>query len=55
MMEDPRILELNIRHYQELLKLDRHTEATRQRLIDLLTEAQAELPVANAATANRDR
>jgi RNA polymerase sigma-70 factor, ECF subfamily len=55
MTEDPRILELNIRHYQELLKLNRHTEETRQRLSDLLAEAQAQLPVVNAATANRDR
>ena len=36
MMEDPLSLELNIRHYQELLKLDRHTAETRQRLIELL-------------------
>ena len=55
MMEDPRILELTIRHYQELLKLDRHTDETRQRLIDLLAEAQALLPIANVATENRDR
>jgi hypothetical protein len=32
MWEDPRIIELNIRHYQELLKLDRHTAETRQTL-----------------------
>ena len=44
MTEDPRIIELNIQHYQELLKLDRHTAETRQRLIDLLAEAQAQLP-----------
>jgi hypothetical protein len=49
MAEDPRIIELTIRHYRELLKLDCHTAETRQRLIDLLAEAEAELPVANAA------
>jgi hypothetical protein len=54
-MEDPLIIEMNIRHYQELLKLDRHTAETRQRLIELLAEAQAELPLAGSAMANRDR
>jgi len=54
MMEDPRIIELNIRHYQELLKLDRHTEEMRHRLIELLAEAQAQLPFANAAIPTRD-
>jgi hypothetical protein len=46
MMEDAEIIRLNIRHYQELLKLDRHTDETRQRLIELLAEAQAQLPSA---------
>jgi hypothetical protein len=46
MMEDANIILLNIRHYQELLKLDRHTAETRQHLIDLLAEAQAQLPLA---------
>jgi hypothetical protein len=55
MMEDPRIIELTIRHYQELLKLDRHTEETRQRLIELLAEAQAQLPFATAANSDRNR
>jgi hypothetical protein len=54
MMEDPQILELNIRHYQELLKLDRHTAETRQRLIELLAEAQAQLPFARATISNRN-
>jgi hypothetical protein len=45
MAENPQILRLNIRHYQELLKLDRHTVETRQRLIELLAEAQAQLPL----------
>jgi hypothetical protein len=54
-MEDPRIIEMNIRHYQELLKLDRYTDETRQRLIELLAEAQAQLPLASAANSNRNR
>lgn len=48
MMEDPRILQLTIRHYQELLKLDRHTKETRQHLIELLAEAQAQLQLASS-------
>lgn len=55
MMEDPQIILLNIRHYQMLLKLDRHTDETRQRLIELLAEAQAQLPVASAAMSSRNR
>jgi hypothetical protein len=43
MTEDAEIIRLNIRHYQELLKLDRHTAETRQRLIELLAEAHAQL------------
>ena len=54
-MEDPQILRLNIRHYQELLKLDRHTPETRQHLIELLAEAQAQLPFASAAMFGRNR
>jgi len=54
MMEDPEIIRLNIRHYQELLKLDRHTPATRQRVIELLAEAQAQLPFAQSAVAKRN-
>jgi hypothetical protein len=54
--EDPRIIELNIQHYQELLKLDRHTVETRRRLIELLAEAQAQLPAASAvAMSSRNR
>ena len=49
MLEDPKILRLNILHYQELLKLERHTAETRARLIELLAEAQAQLPFASAA------
>jgi hypothetical protein len=54
-MEDPLIIQLNIRHYQELLKLDRHTAETRRRLIELLAEAQAQLPFARAATRSGNR
>jgi len=54
-MEDPQIILLNIRHYQELLKLDFHTPATRQRLIDLLSEAHAQLPFAQSAVYSRNR
>lgn len=49
MTEDPQIIRLVIRHYQELLKLDRHTAETRLRLIELLAEAQAQLLVAAAS------
>jgi hypothetical protein len=55
MTEDAQIIHLNIRHYQELLKLDRHTAETRQRLIELLAEAQAQLPFASGAISNRNR
>jgi hypothetical protein len=55
MMEDPQIIRLNIRHYQELLKLGRHTAETHQRVIELLAEAQAQLPFASAATTSRNR
>jgi hypothetical protein len=55
MTEDPQIIRLNIQHYQELLKLDRHTTETRQRLIELLAEAQAQLPFASAAMSARNR
>jgi len=47
MTEDPEIIRLNIRHYQELLKLQRTAE-TRQQVIELLAEAQARLPAAEA-------
>jgi hypothetical protein len=55
MTEDPRIIELNIRHYQELLKLGRHTAETRRRLIELLAEAQAQLPFATTAISSGNR
>jgi hypothetical protein len=45
MEEDSQIIQLNIRHYQELLKLDRHTAQTRQHVSELLAEAQAQLPI----------
>jgi hypothetical protein len=49
MKEDPQIIRLNIRRYQELLKLDRHTAETRQRVIELLAEAQAQLLITKIA------
>jgi len=55
MLEDPQIIRLNIRHYQELLKLDRHTAETRARLIELLADAQAQLPFASSAASTRNR
>lgn len=55
MTEDLRLIELSILHYQELLKLDRHTEETRQRLIELLAKAHAQLPAAAAAVAASSR
>jgi hypothetical protein len=42
-MGDTNIILLNIRHYQELLKLDRHTAQTRQHLVEMLAEAEAQL------------
>jgi hypothetical protein len=54
-MEDQRIIEFNIRHYKELLKLDRHTDTTRQRVIDLLVDAQAQLPLVEAMVTCRER
>jgi hypothetical protein len=55
MAEDVDIIRLTIQHYQELLKLDRHTAETRHRLIELLAEAQAQLPFASAAMCRRSR
>jgi hypothetical protein len=53
MTEDAEIIRLNIRHYQELLKLDRHTAKTRQRVIELLAEAHAQLALASAVPSRR--
>ena len=53
MTEDLRLIELSIRHYEELLKLDRHTGETRRHLLELLAEAHAQLPAAAAACRNR--
>jgi hypothetical protein len=53
MTEDPEIIRLVIRHYQELLRLDRHTAETRQRLIELIAEAQTQLAPANATPSPR--
>jgi hypothetical protein len=52
MLEDPKIILLNIRHYEELLKLERHTPATRQRVIELLADAKIQLTLAKSANSN---
>ena len=49
MMEDPQIIRLYVRHYRELLKLDRHIAVTRQHVIDLPSETQAQLMLAKAS------
>jgi hypothetical protein len=54
MIEDAEIIVLNIRHYQELLRLYRHTAETRQRVVELLAEAQAQLPFARSAGSSRN-
>jgi len=51
MTEAREIILLNIRHYQELLKLSRHTADTRERVSKLLADAQARLPLAKAVAA----
>ena len=40
------IMQLNIKHYQQLLTLDHYTPETRQRAKELLFETQARLGVA---------
>ena len=55
MTEDPRIIELNIRHYQELLKLDRHTPETRQRVLNLLAAAESALLAARDTAPRQHR
>ena len=57
MPEDLHLLRFSISHYQELLKLRSGTVAqgvVEHRLIGLLAEALAELPLAEAAASNRD-
>jgi hypothetical protein len=54
MMEAPEIIRLNIRHYEELLKLHR-TGEKRQQVMKLLAEARAQLPLAMAEAAERKR
>ncbi|HYM30381.1 MAG TPA: hypothetical protein VEU47_03725 [Candidatus Cybelea sp.] len=48
MFESPYIIQGNIRHYQELLRLDRISDVQRRTVIMLLAEAQAQLPLALA-------
>jgi hypothetical protein len=52
MMEDPKIIRLNIEHYQDLLQL-KCTPETRQQLVKLLARAQENLPLAVAEVADR--
>ena len=52
MTEDPYIIQLNIRHYQEILKLNRHTDETRRRVIELLNDAQSRLPLASPGSSS---
>ena len=50
-MEDPVIIRMNIRHYQELLKLC--GDEKRNQVLKLLGEAQAQLPLAIAEALGR--
>jgi hypothetical protein len=52
MIEDPDIIRLNIRHYQELIKLKGISDEARQRIVSLLSEAEAQLPFARQAAAS---
>ncbi len=52
MTEDPHIIRLNIRHYQELLKLN-CAEETRRQVVKLLARAQEQLPLAMAEARER--
>jgi hypothetical protein len=54
MMEASHIIQLNIQHYRELLKLNGGmADAMRPRVMKLLAEAQAQLPVAVAEESER--
>ena len=53
-MEHPTIIRFHIRHYQNLLTQD-HTLDARQLVSKLLNEAEAELPLAEAAALNQQR
>ena len=50
MLEEPEIIRLNIQHFEALLKV-RHYAAERPRIMELLTEAKAQLAQAEAASA----
>ena len=52
MMEDPEGIQLNIQHYQHLLTLQ-GTKHTRDQLLRLLDEAQAQLPLAGSGASDR--
>jgi hypothetical protein len=53
-MEDPSIIQLNIRYYQRLLTLH-STTVTRDQVLKLLGEAWAQLPLAQAEAQDRAR
>jgi hypothetical protein len=53
MTEDTEIIRLHIRHYRELLKLARHTAETRQRLIELIAEAESQISSASGEKSSR--
>jgi hypothetical protein len=55
MMESSHIIRLNIEHYRGMLKLNSLTEELRPQVIQLLTEAQAQLPLAEAEEFERER
>jgi hypothetical protein len=50
--DDPAIIRLNIRHYQELLKLNGMAHAHEQ-VRKLLAEAEAQLPIALTEASER--
>ena len=54
MTEEPEIIRLYIRHYQQLLKL-RSTDYTYDKVHELLAEAEAKLPAAVAKESERKR
>ena len=55
MMESSHIIRLNIEHYRAMLKLNSLTEELRPQVIQLLAEAQAQLPLAEAEEFERER
>ena len=54
-MESSHIIRLSIDHYRGMLKLHSLTEELRPQVIQLLAEAQAQLPLAEAEEFERER